>query len=80
VENINPGTEEAISLGLGRWKHFQIEHGRSKSVAEEHAKRFNCAYFPISVEEHTSLLREIDFKVVHPFWMSHMQAGFYAIK
>jgi ubiquinone/menaquinone biosynthesis C-methylase UbiE len=31
VENINPGTEEAISLGLERWKHFHIEHGRSKS-------------------------------------------------
>jgi len=80
VENINPGTEEAISLGLERWKHFQIEHGRSKSVAEEHAKRFNSAYFPISVEEHISLLREIGFKVVRLFWMSYMQAGFYAIK
>lgn len=80
VENINPDAEEAISLGLERWKHFQIEHGRSKSIAEEHAKRFNSAYFPVSVEEHTSLLREVGFKVVNLFWMSHMQAGFYAIK
>ncbi|MCJ7669258.1 MAG: class I SAM-dependent methyltransferase [Dehalococcoidia bacterium] len=80
VENINPGTEEAISSGLERWKHFQIEHGRPKSIAEEHAKRFNSEYFPISVEEHISLLREIGFKVVNLFWMSHMQAGFYAIK
>lgn len=80
VENIDPGTEEAISWGLERWKRFQIEHGRSKSIAEEHAKRFNSEYFPISVEEHICLLREIGFKFVNLFWMSHMQAGFYAIK
>lgn len=80
VENITPGTEEAISWGLERWKRFQIEQGRSKSIVEEHAKRFNSEYFPISVEEHISLLREIGFKSVSLFWMSHMQAGFYAIK
>jgi tRNA (cmo5U34)-methyltransferase len=80
VENITAGTDEAISLALERWKRFQIEHGRSKSVAEEHAKRFNSEYFPISVEEHISLLRETGFKFANLFWMSQMQAAFYAIK
>ena len=49
-------------------------------VAEEHAKRFNNEYFPISVEEHLNLLKETGFKNVNLFWLSHMQAGFYAIK
>jgi tRNA (cmo5U34)-methyltransferase len=80
VENINPGTDEAISRGLERWKRFQIEQGRSKSTVEEHAKRFNSEYFPISIEEHDTLLREIGFRLVNLFWMSHMQAGFYAVK
>jgi tRNA (cmo5U34)-methyltransferase len=80
VENIAPVTQRGISLGLDRWKRFQIEHGRSKSVAEEHTRRFNSAYFPISVEEHLNLLREIGFKSIDLFWMSYMQAGFYAIK
>jgi tRNA (cmo5U34)-methyltransferase len=80
VENITPSTEEGISLGLERWKRFQMEHGRSKSVAEEHSKRFSSEYFPISVEEHMGLLWEIGFKCANLFWMSHMQAGFYAVK
>jgi tRNA (cmo5U34)-methyltransferase len=80
IENITPGTEPAISLGLERWKRFQIEHGRSKSIVEEHARRFNSEYFPISIDEHPILLREMAFKSVNLFWMSHMQAGFYAIK
>ena len=80
VENITPGTEWGIALGLERWKRFQIEHGRSKSVAEEHAKRFNSEYFPITIEEHLGLLSETGFKRMGMFWLSQMQAGFYAIK
>jgi tRNA (cmo5U34)-methyltransferase len=80
VENITPGTESAISRGLERWKRFQLEHGRSKSVVEEHGKRFNTEYFPISVEEHLVLLKETGFKSANLFWLSHMQAGFYALK
>jgi len=80
IENITPGTQQCISLGLERWKRFQVEHGRNNSVVEEHAKRFNNEYFPISVEEHLNLLKETGFKNVNLFWLSHMQAGFYAIK
>jgi tRNA (cmo5U34)-methyltransferase len=80
VENITPVTPHCISLGLERWKRFQVEHGRAKTVVEEHSKRFNTEYFPISIEEHLNLLRETGFKSVNLFWLSHMQAGFYAIK
>ncbi len=80
VENITPGTQHGISLGLDRWKRFQVEQGRAKSVVEEHARRFNSEYFPITIGEHFQLLRETGFKIAELFWMSHMQAGFYAIK
>lgn len=80
VENIRPGTQNEINVGLDRWKRFQIEHGRSKSDVEEHAKRFNSQYFPVSIEDHLDLLHEAGFKTVNLFWMSYMQAGFYAIK
>jgi len=80
VENITPGTTETISLGLERWMRFQVEHGKSRSTAEEHSKRFNTQYFPISIGEHLELLRETGFKSVNLFWLSHLQAGFYAIK
>jgi tRNA (cmo5U34)-methyltransferase len=80
AENIRPIGQEVVSLELSRWKRFQIEHGRSAAAVEEHAKRFDSEYFPISIDEHVSLLHETGFKSVNPFWASHMQAGFYALK
>jgi tRNA (cmo5U34)-methyltransferase len=80
AENIRPVDQEVVSLELSRWKRFQIEHGRSAAAVEEHAKRFDSEYFPISLDEHVSLLRETGFKTVSLFWVSHMQAGFYALK
>ncbi len=80
VENTTPNTQQGIALGLERWKRFQVEHGRTKDTAGKHASRFNSEYFPIPVEEHLKLLRETGFKAVENFWLSHMQAGFYAIK
>jgi tRNA (cmo5U34)-methyltransferase len=80
VENIMPDTILGTQLGLERWKHFQIEHGRTSIMAEKHAKRFNTEYFPITINEHLKLLKGIGFQTMELFWKSQMQAGFYAIK
>lgn len=79
-ENTKPVNEINITVALERWKHFQIEQGRPEAVVEEHLKRFNTHYFPISIEEHLSLLNEVGFKSVALFWLSYLQAGFYAVK
>lgn len=79
-ENIRPTSEKGIELGLERWGKFQSSQGRSPAVVDEHLKRFNNAYFPITVNEHLSLLKECGFHVAELFWYSQMQAGFYAIK
>ena len=80
VENIMPESVRGTQLGIERWKRFQVEHGRLKVMAEKHTKRFNSEYFPITVQEHLTLLKETGFKTVELFWKSHMQAGLYAIK
>lgn len=79
-ENIAPYTAKGVAIGLERWKHFQIEQGRSLSTVESHLKRFNTKYFPITVSEHLDLLKLVGFQVVETLWLSQMQAGFYAIK
>jgi tRNA (cmo5U34)-methyltransferase len=79
-ENIHPHFEEAVELGLRRWKTFQISQGRTAATVEEHGKRFNNAYFPITVSEHLDLLKKCGFDIAELFWYSHMQAGFFAIK
>ena len=79
-ENIRPLTEKGTEIGKEYWKKFQISNGKTVKDAENHIKRFGLEYFPITVEEHLSLLRKIGFSVVEIFWYSYMQAGFYCIK
>jgi len=79
-ENIRPFTEKGTEIGKEYWKRFQISKGKSVEEAENHIKRFGVEYFPITIEEHLSLLRNCGFNVVEMFWYSYMQAGFYCIK
>lgn len=79
-ENIKPLTEKGVEIGKEYWKNFQISKGKEKEEAENHVERFNVEYFPITVEEHLSLLKNCGFSVVEMFWYSYMQAGFYCIK
>lgn len=79
-ENIRPSTPEGVEIAKEYWKNFQINSGRSREMVENHLKRFDTEYFPITVNEHKSLLKKTGFKMFEMFWMSYMQAGFYAIK
>ena len=79
-ENVAPSTRMGVQVGLERWGRFQIEAGRSPSTVADHLKRFNTKYFPITVDEHLKLLKVTGFRVVEAFWLSYMQAGFFAIK
>ena len=79
-ENIRPLTEEGIFIGKRYWGNFQLTHGRTEKEIKEHLERFDTEYFPITVEEHLNLLREIGFRTVELFWYSYIQAGFYCIK
>ena len=79
-ENICPLTKKGIEIGKEYWKQFQISSGKSNEVAAEHIKRFGVEYFPITIQQHLSLLNNCGFRVVELFWYSYMQAGFYCIK
>ncbi len=79
-ENIKPLSEKGIKIGKEYWKNFQISKGKEIIEAENHVKRFDVEYFPITIEDHLSLLRDCRFSVVEMFWYSYMQAGFYCIK
>jgi len=79
-ENIHPLFDEGIGIGLERWMKFQVSAGKHEREVEEHGKRFNKNYFPIRVQEHLDLLKEVGFRMYDLCWYSHMQAGFYAVK
>lgn len=79
-ENIMPYTQEGIQIGLERWKYFQLAQGRTAAAVENHLTRFNTKYFPISIDDHLALYKEVGFRIIELFWYSYMQAGFYALK
>jgi len=80
IENISFRAGQSNRSGLERWARFQLGQGRDKSTIEEHTRRFNTKYFPITVNEHFELLERTGFRIIELFWFSHMQAGFYAIR
>lgn len=79
-ENFRPATPQGIEMALERWLRFQRAAGRSPEAVEEHRLRFDRNYFPITVAEHLKLLRDTGFATAEIFWLSHMQAGIYAVK
>jgi tRNA (cmo5U34)-methyltransferase len=80
VENITPHTQEGVQISLERWKQFQLKQGRDLSTVEYQISRFGVSFFPITIIEHFEVLYAAGFRTVEIFWLSHMQAGFCAIK
>lgn len=79
-ENIRPMTDMGIEIGKRNWRNYQLSMGRKPEVVESHLARFDAAFFPITIEEHFSLMKGRGFKVVELLWYSCMQAGFYCVK
>jgi tRNA (cmo5U34)-methyltransferase len=79
-EIIEQTTPEGNAIGLKRWGNFQLEEGRSAAVVEAHLQRFRVDVLPISGAAHVALLKSVGFRIVEHYWLSQMQAGFYAIK
>lgn len=79
-ENIRRSAGAGQGAFLEQWKRYQIAGGKSPEQAEAHIGRFGVSYFPITIENHLDLLRQVGFATVEVLWVSGMQAGFCALK
>lgn len=79
-ENIIPESEESQQFEKKRWGMYQSEHGKSEDDVNAHLARCGVNYFPLTINEHIELLEHAGFRRIQNFWLSYMQAGFYAIK
>jgi tRNA (cmo5U34)-methyltransferase len=79
-ENIDFGPPASNEIGLERWCRYQSQKGKAPAAVESHRKRFKTSYFPITIDEHLKLLKATGFRNAGMFWLSCMQAGFFAIK
>lgn len=79
-ENIRPSPPPATGFAMKYWKAYQLEMGRAPEVVEAQLARFDREYFPITVDAHLELLREVGFETVGLLWYSYMQAGVFGLK
>ena len=79
-ENIRMSTDDSDAIALTRWAQFLSDHGNSAEDVRMHIDRRGTEVFPITIEEHISLLRECGFRSVDLLWSSYLQAGFWALK
>lgn len=79
-ENFAPATSSGTDMLLNRWKQFQVQQGKTEEEAEKHIERYGVDCFPITVSAQLFLLRQCGFTTVELFWLSHLQAGFFALK
>ena len=79
-ENTAPLTEEGKKIVMKRWARYQREHGKSENEINTYLSRYGKNYFPITMHAHLENLKQAGFRIAEPFWLSVMQAGFYAIK
>lgn len=80
VESYKPMTEIGLHIGLERWKRAQLRQGKTLMEVEKYLNRYGKEFFPITINDHISLLREAGFSTVEVFWTSILQVGIYAIK
>ncbi|HVO17851.1 MAG TPA: class I SAM-dependent methyltransferase [Anaeromyxobacter sp.] len=80
TENVRFASARAQELGRRRWIEYQIEAGRVAQAARAHVDRIDKEFFPITVDEHLALLGRLGFRDATLFWLSHMQAGVYALR
>lgn len=79
-ENTAPATQKGKEIVMKRWAQYQREHGKTEAEIETYLSRYGKNYFPIPLAAHLHNLKQCGFKTVEPFWLSVMQAGFYAIR
>lgn len=79
-ENTAPLTEEGKTIVMNRWARYQRAHGKTEAEIETYLSRYGKNYFPITATAHLENLKQAGFKTAEPFWLSVMQAGFYAVK
>ena len=79
-ENVVPEDESVKSFELQRWARYQQRNGKTLEEAKAHNARCGTNYFPLTVNEHIQLLKDVGFRKIYVFWRSYMQMGIYGIK
>ena len=78
TEHIAPNTPHGYESMRSVFRDFLTANGRTPEEADRYLDRYGREYFPLTVEQHLSLLRDLGYSDVEMFWYSYGQAGFAA--
>jgi tRNA (cmo5U34)-methyltransferase len=79
-ENIRPFSDVGIARSLSYWSAFQRKAGRTEREVQDHMRRFDHEYFPITVTGHLQCYHDAGFSVAEILWLSYLQAVFWCTK
>lgn len=79
-EIVRPADEAALPLAKRYWAAYQVEMGKPPADAQAHVDRLGREVFPITLDEHLALLREVGFERCGLLWYSYLQAGVYGMR
>lgn len=80
IETVLKDSKLGTDTGVELWRQAQIRAGKSEEAANKHVSRMGTELVPITIHEHFELMQQAGFKTVELFWLSGMQAAFYAVK
>lgn len=80
IETVLKDSDFATNTGVELWRKAQIRAGKSEEAANKHVSRLGTELVPITLGEHFTLMKAAGFSIVEVYWVSGMQAAFYAIK
>ncbi len=80
IETVLKDSKLAIDTGTELWRQAQITAGKTVDAANKHVSRLGTELAPVTIHEHFDLMKKAGFKIVELYWVSGMQAAFYAIK
>lgn len=66
LDSVRPLTDSGVDIGLRKWGSFQVRTGKSQEERRDHLARYDMEYFPITIKEHSGVLRGIGFRTVEP--------------
>lgn len=80
IETVLKDSELAVDTGVELWRLAQIKAGKTEEAANKHVSRLGTELAPVTIHEHFELMKNAGFKIVELYWVSGMQAAFYAVK
>ncbi|MBQ6041741.1 MAG: class I SAM-dependent methyltransferase [Oscillospiraceae bacterium] len=79
-ENIAKNSQEGEAVSMQLWREYQKRMGKTDDMLARHLARYRSSCYPMTIQEHLTMLQRCGFEQPEVLWVSGQQAGFYGIR